>query len=131
LIVEGNLRIDGGRRALDEICKVVPQPTAVFTANDLMALGMIWAARDHDIHIPEGLSIVGLDDIELGAQINPPLTTVSLPRYEIGASAMQTLLDLMDGSAKSADDITRLNQVVETNLIIRQSTMRAKHALEK
>jgi len=130
-IVEGDLRIDGGRRALEEICKSDPRPSAVFAANDLMALGLIWAARDHDIHIPEDLSVVGLDDIELGAQINPPLTTVSLPRFKIGASAMQILMKLIDGTQEAGEDITRMNQVVETNLIIRQSTMQAKQALEK
>ena len=122
LIVEGNLRINGGRQALEKIVSVDPRPTAVFAANDLMALGMIWAAKDYDLQIPQDLSIVGLDDIELSTQITPPLTTVSLPRYKIGSLAMQMLLQQIDSAQTQQDNIDQLNQIVETNLIIRQST---------
>ncbi len=122
LIVEGNLRINGGRQALEKIVSVDPRPTAVFAANDLMALGMVWAAKDYDLQIPQDLSIVGLDDIELSTQITPPLTTVSLPRYEIGSLAMQMLLQQIHNAQTQQDNIDQLNQIVETNLIIRQST---------
>ena len=122
LIVEGNLRIDGGRKALANIIKVEPRPTAVFAANDLMALGMIWAARDHHLQIPNDLSIVGLDNIELGTQITPTLTTVSLPRFDIGAMAMSTLLKLMDESGQLKINPADFSQVVSTELIIRDST---------
>ena len=122
LIIEGNLRINGGRRALEKIVTVDPQPTAVFTANDLMALGIVWAAKDYNLQIPQDLSIIGLDDIELSTQITPPLTTVSLPRYEIGSQAMQMLLQQIDSAQTKQDNIDQLNRVVETNLIIRQST---------
>ncbi|MCG7851042.1 MAG: substrate-binding domain-containing protein, partial [Methanosarcinaceae archaeon] len=123
--------INSGRQALEEIVKAKPQPTAVFTANDLMALGMIWAAKGYDMQIPKDLSIVGLDDIELGSQITPPLTTVSLPRYEIGSLAMQMLLDQMDHSQNKPVSPAQLSHLVETNLVIRKSTMKPNHSLNK
>jgi LacI family transcriptional regulator len=93
-IIEGNLRIDGGGKALEQILRLPVRPSAVFTANDLMALGMIWSAAEYDLKIPDDLSVVGFDDISLAREIHPPLTTVSLPRYEIGQMAMNMLLEV-------------------------------------
>jgi DNA-binding LacI/PurR family transcriptional regulator len=121
-VVEGNYLIDGGQKALTELLSVSPRPTAVFAANDLTALGMIWAARDHGLRVPEDLSIVGLDNIELAAQIVPRLTTVALPRHRIGSLAMNMLLELLDASQEPASQSTVRTQIVESSLIIRQST---------
>ena len=118
MIYEGNLRIDGGRRAFDQLIHTSPRPTAVFTANDLTALGMVWAARNYGVNLPEQLSIIGLDNIELASEINPTLTTVALPRNEIGKLAMQLLLDDIENPDRQAD---RCHEV-STQLCIREST---------
>jgi LacI family transcriptional regulator len=123
IVVEGNLRIDGGRRALAELLAIPNRPTAVFAANDLMAIGIAWAARDHGLRVPEDLSVIGLDDIQLAAELTPPLTTVALPRYELGSLAMGMLLDLLEGShVPQAEPICQSQ--VETHLVVRQSTAR-------
>jgi LacI family transcriptional regulator len=122
LIIEGNLRIDGGRDAMGAIVKEETRPTAVFAANDLTALGLIWAARDYGVQVPEDLSIIGLDDIELASQVNPPLTSVTLPRFEIGSLAMNLLLELIQLSKNGLHDLSKLNKTVTTDLAIRQST---------
>ncbi|NMC14344.1 MAG: LacI family transcriptional regulator [Chloroflexi bacterium] len=118
MIFEGNLRIDGGRLAFDQLIHASPRPTAVFTANDLTALGMIWAARNYGLLLPEQLSIIGLDNIELASEINPTLTTVALPRNEIGKLAMQLLLDDIENPEKRDDR----QHEVSTQLCIREST---------
>ena len=120
-VVEGNLRIDGGRQALKRILDVPVRPTAVFCANDLTALGMIFAARDLGVHIPQDLSVVGLDDIQLAAEIDPPLSTVSLPRFLIGSTCMHMLLDVLRMvSEKSATG--PLIRQVESGFVARKST---------
>ncbi len=117
-VTQGNLRIEGGGAAMKEIIQASPRPTAVVAANDLTALGILWAARNYGLHIPQDLSLIGLDDIDLVARVTPPLTTIALPRYEIGRLAMQTLLKMLEDTT----GITR--QVVPTRLVVRASTAR-------
>ena len=124
-IVEGNLRTDGGRNALAHLLELNERPTAVFAANDLTAIGIVWAARDRGLRVPEDLSVVGLDDVLLAAEITPPLTTIALHRYELGSLAMQMLLDLQ--SPKSEAKPMRREMV--SHLIVRQSTAPAKDQL--
>ena len=115
-VVQGNLRIDGGRSALNKLMTRPQRPTAIFAANDLTALGIIWEARNRGLKVPQDLSVVGLDDIELGAQISPSLTTVTLPRYEIGSLAMHMLLEQMQAPQDEN------HRTVATHLTVRQST---------
>jgi LacI family transcriptional regulator len=122
-VVEGNLRIDGGSRGLDHLLSLSQRPTAIFAANDLTALGIIWAARDRGLRVPEDLSVIGLDNIRLAAEIYPPLTTVALPQAEIGGMAMRMLLKLIQGNNRTWPT-TILDARVETHLIIRGSTAR-------
>jgi LacI family transcriptional regulator len=121
-IIEGNLRIDGGREAMGAIMELDQRPTAIFAANDLTALGLLWAANDYGLQIPEDMSLIGLDNIKLASQVTPPLTSVSLPRFEIGSLAMTLLLDLISLSENDHLDYSTLNKTVTTNLVIRKST---------
>jgi LacI family transcriptional regulator len=118
-VIQGDLRIEGGGRAFQEMMQATPRPTAVVAANDLTALGILWAARNYGLRIPEDLSIVGLDDIELVSRVTPALTTIALPRFEIGRLAMQVLLSMVEESAPT------VRQVVSTKLVVRASTSRA------
>jgi DNA-binding LacI/PurR family transcriptional regulator len=120
VIIEGDLRIESGRKALNQLMALNPRPTAVFTANDMMALGLIWAAREVGLQIPRDLSVVGLDNIRLAAEINPPLTTIALPQSEIGRLAMESLLELFDRRKNAQEDGLALQ--VDTHLVIRNST---------
>ncbi len=122
-IIPGNLRIDGGRAALEQIMAMPERPTAVFAANDLMAMGLIRAARANGLQVPADLSVIGLDDIWLIADMEPPLTTVALPRFEIGRLAMGMLFELLAADeAEKSTTPTLLRRQVETHLVIRQST---------
>lgn len=119
-IVDGNLRIDGGRRAAVRLLAMSPRPTAIFAANDMTAVGVLREAVALGIKVPEALSIVGLDDVWLAAETDPPLTTVALPRYEIGQLAMRMLFELLD--KPNAEFINSVYTRVRTSLVIRQST---------
>ena len=118
-IIEGDLQIEGGKAALAQLLELPEQPTAVFAANDMMAMGIVRAARANGLRIPDDLSVVGLDNIWLVEDMEPPLTTVALPRYEIGQLAVQMLFDLLQEpqGSKSVQ-----HKQVETYLVVRQST---------
>ena len=69
------------------------RPTAVFCANDLMALGCLGALRDLGFRVPEDVSVMGFDDREIAQHLRPALTSVILPHVEMGAAAVDLLLD--------------------------------------
>lgn len=117
LVIEGDLRIEGGTRAFSQVNSCRPRPTAVLAANDLTALGCLWAARNAGLHLPGDLSIVGLDDIDLASKVSPALTTIALPRFQAGQLAMQMMLDML-GSPSSEI----VSQSIPTRLVIREST---------
>lgn len=122
-IIEGNLRIEGGYQAFKELNSLTPRPTAVIAANDLTALGIMWAARSAGYRLPQDLSVIGLDDIDLASRVSPTLTTIALPRYEIGRFAMQNLLSLIHDPSQP-----KTNQGIATKLIVRESTTWAPEA---
>jgi DNA-binding LacI/PurR family transcriptional regulator len=123
ILVEGDYHIDGGRKALRTLLEAKIPRTAVFAANDLMAIGVMSEARAQGLDVPKDLSVVGLDDIWLAAQTDPPLTTVAMPRYDIGYQAMERLLELIQpGEPRSRGSLA-------TQLVIRKSTASAKSPL--
>jgi LacI family transcriptional regulator len=67
-------------------------PTALFCANDLMAIGALEAIKSLGLKVPEDVSVMGYDDQEISRHTRPPLTTVLLPNYEMGRSAVESLL---------------------------------------
>ncbi len=70
-----------------------PRVTAVMCGNDLVALGVIKAARERGLQVPGDLAVAGFDDFDFAAAVDPPLTTVRIPGYEMGRYAAATLLD--------------------------------------
>ena len=73
------------------------RPTALFCANDAVALGVMSAAHEMGLRIPEDLSIIGIDDIGMAAYSVPPRTTIHVPKEELGKFAVKTLIDRIDG----------------------------------
>ena len=91
--------------------------TAVFCFNDMIAVGALMACRDLAIRVPEQMSVVGYDDVEIAAYVTPPLTTIHQPKLRLGEISMQMLLDLLDGYPVK-------NQVLPTELVVRASSGR-------
>lgn len=119
-IFEGNLLIDGGRQAAVKFLSLTERPTAIFAANDLTAMGVMTELKAQGLRVPEDVSVVGLDNIFLGSQTDPQLTTVALPRRELGELAMKTLLQLLK-TGNDADTLPVIEKI-ETSLVIRSST---------
>ena len=122
-VVEGNFKIEGGRRALHQLMSFPDKPTAVFTVNDLTAIGLIFEAKHLGLSVPDDFSVIGVDDIGLASQITPSLTTLALPGFAIGELCMSSLLDLLNNPT---DDDGLKTHLVESKLILRESTAAAK-----
>jgi DNA-binding LacI/PurR family transcriptional regulator len=119
LIVVGDHRMEGGMRALLELSGLSERPTAVLCSNDMMAIGVMREAYDHDIRIPEDLSVVGFDDIHLAQFTIPPLTTVQMSQHELARIAFQALLNEV-GEGPSSHE--HRNYELSTSLVLRRST---------
>lgn len=115
LVATGDGSIEGGKKGMEQLLALSSPPTAVFCYNDMTAIGAIAAIRAWGMHVPEDISLVGFDDIELAAYLNPPLTTIRQPRYELGRRAMEMLLALLAGD----DEVTSI--VLQGELIVRES----------
>lgn len=117
LVREGDFGSESGYQAgLSLLSAAGIRPTALFAANDQMALGAMAAAFDLGVRVPEQLAVVGFDNIPTGRYVRPSLTTISLPTYEMGASAARLLLKLLAG--EPAEQVLWL----PTRLVARQSS---------
>ena len=93
LVERADFREEGGYQAMVNLLRVSPRPTAVFVANNLMAMGALRAISDAGLRVPDDIALVLFDDIPWGARVNPPLTAVVQPTYDLGVSAARILLD--------------------------------------
>ena len=118
MIIEGDWQAETGYLLASEFDFDERAVTAVFAANDRMALGIQRACRERGITIPERLSLVGFDDLEETAYYNPPLTTMRQDFRVLGESAMNLLLDELSGSTSG-----KLTRIVP-EFILRESTSR-------
>ena len=92
LIIEGNWLAPSGYDAFMQFAAAGDLPSAIFAQNDQMALGLLRAAREHGLHLPDDLSVIGVDDIPLVSYFDPPLTTIRQDFEQIGREATRLLL---------------------------------------
>ena len=119
LITVGDHRMEGGMRALIELNSLSVQPTAVLCSNDMTAIGVMRQAYEQNIRVPEGLSVVGFDDIRLAEFTTPPLTTVQMSQKELAKIAFRALLNEIEGDPPSHE---RHEYELTTSLVLRRST---------
>jgi len=120
LIEEGNHRVDGGHAAMGHILATGDLPTAVLCSNDLTAIGAMGAIFEHGLRVPEDMSVVGYDGIQLSAYTHPSLTTLSVPRTELANTAFHSVFDHRDphgGTPPMGEE-----HIIHPSLIVRQST---------
>ncbi|HEY7736393.1 MAG TPA: LacI family DNA-binding transcriptional regulator [Candidatus Limnocylindrales bacterium] len=118
-IAAGESEVAGGERAMRDLLTGSPDLTAVFAYNDLMAIGAIRAIRSAGGRVPEDVSVVGFDDVDLAAYVDPPLTTIAQSTAEMGRWAFERLARLLatpDGDG--GDEVVRL----PVRLVVRSST---------
>ncbi|MFJ9582360.1 LacI family DNA-binding transcriptional regulator [Streptomyces acidicola] len=117
LVVHTELTREDGCAAARSLLALRERPTAIFTANDLQALGVYQAAREAGLRIPDDLSVVGFDDLPVVAWVDPPLTTVHQPLTEMAVAATELALTLGRGEAAP-----QVGLEIATTLTVRAST---------
>ncbi len=115
--IDSDFTVKGGYAASGELING-SRPTAILTGNDLTAIGVLHRAFDAGLKVPEDLSVVGFDDIMFSEYTQPALTTVAVPRGEIGKAAFQALWAMMNDPEQAGRELR-----VETHLVVRQSTL--------
>jgi len=115
-IATTDLRVEGGKIAMQQLLALGHRPTAVVTTNDLMAVGALQAAHLAGVSVPKDLSVIGFDDLPIADMTFPALTTIRLPRSEIAHHAFISLLEGIRTTKVTPCP------VVYPRLIIRQST---------
>jgi LacI family transcriptional regulator len=119
-VFESRYTIDGGRHAMRQLLRLERPPTAVLTGSDVLAFGALVECKAQGIAVPEQVSIVGFDDMEFAAHLDPPLTTLQVPVAQMGQNAADYLLACVANEP-------RYDQVeLETRLVVRKTTAKRK-----
>lgn len=111
---------EGGAMIAEKLVALSPRPTAIVCFNDMVAVGTIRALQQANLRVPEDCSVVGFDNIDLSAYVNPPLTTFDQPKYELGRQAAQMMLQVLND--ESGLDPAGSTIILQGRLIERQST---------
>lgn len=123
LVREGDYTQPSGFQQAQELLRLENRPTAVLASSDLMAFGVMDAAKAANLAIGQDISIVGFDDIYMASQVYPKLTTVRQPLVAMGETALEQLVTLLEGRT-----LYTLRRELPTELIIRESTGRPRKA---
>jgi len=115
---DGDFTEAAGYKAAIELLALEQRPTAIFAANDSMAIGALSALRESGVQVPDDMAVAGFDDIPLARYMDPPLSSVHVPICELGARAVDLLLH----GITHKNDHTRRRERVSTELVIRRST---------
>jgi len=114
----GDFTEAAGYSAALELLALENRPTAIFAANDSMAIGALSALRESGVDIPGEMAVAGFDDIPLARYMDPPLSSVHVPICDLGARAVKLLLH----GITHKNDHQRRRERVATELVIRRST---------
>ncbi|HLY59140.1 MAG TPA: LacI family DNA-binding transcriptional regulator [Terriglobia bacterium] len=119
-VIRGKHTFAGGYELTHQLLQTDGKITAIFAGNDVLAFGCIRAAVEKGIRIPDDLSIIGFDNVEMSQITNPPLTTIDQPKYEIGEAAIEMLLNMMTKDGIREPE----HRIIGVRLIERQSCRR-------
>ena len=117
LIRFGYFTVDGGRAIAKQLLERDDRPSAIFAGSDLQALGVFEAARTLGIRVPDDLSVVGYDDLQLAQWTSPPLTTIHQPLTQMAEAAARLVVRMSEAELES---IPRMD--LATRLVVREST---------
>lgn len=116
---EGDWGCESGYGAMHKLLLAGARPTGLFAANDRMAIGAMTALLEHGLRVPEDVSVVGLDDIEVSAYQSPPLTTLRQSFEQLATISVQLLLSILEGEPTPETQV-----VLPPELVVRRSTRR-------
>jgi LacI family transcriptional regulator len=119
LLWHSDFSSQGGFNTMQTILASAQAPSAVFVCNDLMCMGALSAAHQAGVRVPQDLSLIGFDDIELAKFTSPALTTIAQPKHRIGVTAVDMVLERIQGGRVQARQV-----ILQPELIVRNSTAR-------
>jgi len=125
-VIEGNHKVDGAVAAVRTLLAERRLATAILCSNDLTAIGALSTLQQAGRQVPRDVSVVGFDDIDFASLAYPPLTTISLPRDRLGKLAFEALQKMLRSERRLGAEY-----VVETRLVVRQTTTRALSAQQE
>jgi LacI family transcriptional regulator len=111
LVQPGDWEVQGGYKAARNLLSLAAPPTAIFSANDLMALGAVHAIQDTGWNVPKDVAVIGYDNRDFSKIVRPKITTVSMPVYEMGRAAAELLLKRITEGAEDLDEIKIKGQI--------------------
>ncbi|MDO8502530.1 MAG: LacI family DNA-binding transcriptional regulator [Gemmatimonadaceae bacterium] len=112
----------GGQKGMRALLDLESPPTAVFCSNDLVAAGALKVCSMEGVRVPQEISIVGCDDIELASLLVPELTTIAIPARELGARAARLLLQAIKGEDGESRTPPRPQRTIASRLVVRGTT---------
>ncbi|HCG5623377.1 TPA: substrate-binding domain-containing protein [Vibrio parahaemolyticus] len=115
-IIESDFECEGGYQAFKKMAERGTLPSSIFVSNDMMAMGVINAANELGIKVPDDLSIIGYDDIHIAKFMSPSLTTIHQPKYRLGQAAVETLVRRLNDKSNEAQVVQ-----LEPTLVVRNS----------
>lgn len=124
IYMDGKNHVAIGRAGMNLLLSRDTRPSAVCTFNDLIALGALQVLKERQLRVPDDVALVGFDDIQAAAFVEPALTTVHQPLYEMGATATKLLMKLLRG-----EELTQRKVTLPVHLIIRQSCGGTRQAM--
>jgi len=126
LLLQTQYTLLSGKDGIRKLLSLKKPPTAVFCSNDFIAMGAMEGARELGFKLPEDLSIVGFDDIQIATFVTPTLTTISQPAYNMGSLGAEVLLDHIGKKLYKP-----VHKILETRLVVRESTAIAPNTSKK
>lgn len=117
LIMSSDFTIKGGFECAKQLLELEEKPSAIFAANDDMAVGVIQAVQERGLRVPQDVSVVGFDNVQISRVVQPNLTTIDQPIFQIGIKSMELLMSCLEGNV-----LEDKRTVLEANLCIREST---------
>lgn len=117
LIREGDFTPSSGYQAMKQLLDSPVQPSAVFVASDVVAIGAIQAIKQRGLRVPQDIALIGFDDIPMAAYIDPSLSTIRLPAYGIGWAAGERSIRQIQGEKFESQGV-----LLDTELVVRRST---------
>ncbi|EEY99958.1 ribose operon repressor [Vibrio sp. RC586] len=115
-IIESDFECEGGYQAFEKLYERGKLPSALFVCNDMMAMGVIQAASQRGLRVPDDLSLIGYDDVHIAKFMTPALTTIHQPKYRLGKAAVDTLLYRLENPDTTAQVVQ-----LEPTLAVRSS----------
>jgi len=114
---EQNTTKQTGYSAAEKLFAKAPDLTAVFACNDAMTLGVLQFLKDHNYKVPEDISLIGFDDVESDLLVKPTISTIKVPKIELGMEAMKLIVDIVKNN-----DLSPKKILIPVELVIREST---------